>query len=138
VPASCVIREYVRPQYACASCQQGVGQAVLPARPLAKGRSGPGLLAHVVSSKYADHWPVYRLEQLFERHGVQIPRRTLAEWNGAVADLLEPSVRVMHRKQVRQAPWIQCDDTTLEVQDPSRAPELRTGHLWVDRASWER
>ena len=96
-------------------------------------RPGPGLLAHVVSSKYADHLPLYRLEQIFERHGVQITRRTLSEWNGAVADLLEPIVRTMHREQVCQSPWIQCDDTTLDVQDPSRAPEIRTGHLWVYR-----
>ena len=88
VPASFVIREYVRPKYACASCQQGVVQPVLPARPIGKGRPGPGLLAHVVTSKYADHLPLYRQEQIFERHGVQITRRTLSEWNGAVADLL--------------------------------------------------
>ena len=88
VPASFVIREYVRPKYACGRCQQGVVQAALPARPIEKGRPGPGLLAHVVSSKYADHLPLYRLEQIFERHGVQITRRTLSEWNGAVADLL--------------------------------------------------
>jgi transposase len=133
VPASFVIREYVRPKYACGRCQQGVGQAVLPARPIEKGRAGPGLLAHLVSSKYADHLPLYRLEQIFARHGVQVTRRTLSEWNGAVADLLEPIVRIMHREQVRQSPWIQCDDTTLEVQEPSRAPEIRTGHLWVYR-----
>jgi hypothetical protein len=112
-----------------------VVQAVLPARPIEKGRPGPGLLAHVVSSKYADHLPLYRLEQIFERHGVQVTRRTLAEWNGAVADLLAPIVRAMHQEQVRQSPWIQCDDTTLEVQDPSRAPEIRTGHLWVYRGA---
>jgi transposase len=57
VPASFVIREYVRPKYACGRCQQGVVQAVLPARPIEKGRPGPGLLEHVVSSKYADHLP---------------------------------------------------------------------------------
>jgi len=67
------------------------------------------------------------------RDGVQITRRTLSEWNGAVADLLEPIVRAMHREQVCQSPWIQCDDTTLDVQDPSRAPEIRIGHLWVYR-----
>jgi transposase len=100
VPASFVIREYVRPRYACGRCQQGVVQADLPARPIEKGRPGPGLLAHVVSSKYADHLPLYRLEQIFERHGVQIARRTLSEWNGTVADLLEPIVRAMHREQV--------------------------------------
>ena len=133
VPASFVIREYVRPKYACARCQQGVVQAPLPARPIDKGRPGPGLLAHVVASKYADHLPLYRQEQIFQRHGVDITRRTLSEWNGAVADLLEPIVRAMHREQVCQSPWIQCDDTTLDVQDPSRAPEIRTGHLWVYR-----
>ena len=133
VPASFVIREYVRPKYACTRCQQGVVQAVLPARPIEKGRPGPGLLAHIVSSKYADHLPLYRLAQIFERHGVTVTRRTLAEWNGAVADLLEPIVRAMHQEQVRQSPWIQCDDTTLDVQDPSRAPEIRTGHLWAYR-----
>src|SRR6202790_4825144 len=120
-------------RYAWARCQKGVVEAVLPARPIEKGRPGPGLLAHVVSSKYADHLPLYRLQQIFERHGVQITRRTLSEWNGAVADLLEPIVRVMHREQVCRSPWIECDDTTLDVQDPSRAPEIRTGHLWVYR-----
>ena len=133
VPASFVIREYVRPKYACASCQQGVAQASLPARPIEKGRPGPGLLAHVVTSKYADHLPLYRQEQIFQRHGVDVTRRTRSEWNGAVADLLEPIVRAMHREQVCQSPWIQCDDTTLDVQDPSRAPEIRTGHLWAYR-----
>jgi transposase len=71
VPASFVIREYVRPRYACGRCQQGVVQAVLPARPLEKGRPEPGLLAHVVSSKYADHLPLYRLEQIFARRPVR-------------------------------------------------------------------
>jgi len=64
---------------------------------------------------------------------MQIIRRTLSEWNEAVADLLELIVRAMYREQVCQSPWIQCDDTTLDVQDPTRAPEIRTGHLWVYR-----
>ncbi len=134
VPASFVIREYVRPKYACTHCQQGVLQAALPARPIEKGRPGPGLLAQVVTSKYSDHLPLYRQEQIFQRHGVDVTRRTLSEWNGAVADLLEPIVRAMHREQVCQSPWIQCDDTTLDVQDPTRAPEIQTGHLWAYRA----
>lgn len=128
-----MIREYVRPRYACGRCQQGVVQAVLPARPIEKGRPVAGLLAHVASSKYADPLPLYRLEQIFERHGVQITRRTLSEWNWAVADLLEPIVRAVHREQACQSPRIQCDDTTLDVQDPIRAPEIRTGHLWAHR-----
>ena len=83
VPASFVIREYVRPKYACARCQQGVVQAALPARPIEKGRPGPGLLAHLVSSKYADHLPLYRLEQIFERHGVERYGRRLTRTHRA-------------------------------------------------------
>src|SRR5271167_4129042 len=134
VPASFVIREYLRPKYACASCQQGVVQASLPARPIEKGRPGPGLLAHVVTSKYADHLPLYRIEQIFGRHGIEVSRRTLSEWNGAVADLLAPIVGAIKR-QILASEWIQSDDTTLEVQDPEREPAYRQGHLWVYRGA---
>jgi transposase len=133
-PASFFIREYVRPKYACPSCQSGVVQAALPARPIEKGRPGPGLLAHVVTSKYADHLPLYRIEQILGRQGIEVSRRTLSEWNGAVADLLAPIVAAI-KKQILASQWIQCDDTGLEVQDPEREPAYRQGHLWVYRGS---
>jgi transposase len=133
-PASFFIREYVRPKYACPSCQSGVVQAALPARPIEKGRPGPGLLAHVVTSKYADHLPLYRIEQILGRHGIEVSRRTLSEWNGAVSDLLAPIVAAM-TKQILASEWIQSDDTSLEVQDPQREPAYRQGHLWVYRGS---
>ena len=133
VPASLVIREYVRPKYACPCCQQGVTQAALPARPIDKGRPEPGLLAQVVTAKYADHLPLYRQEQILWRHGVEISRRTLSEWNGAVADLLRPIVRSGMKEQLFSSPWIQCDDTTLAVQTAEGHPQIRTGHMWVYR-----
>jgi hypothetical protein len=68
-----------------------------------EGTTGTKVIGALVISKYADHLPLYRLEQIFERHGVQITRRTLSEWNGAVADLLEPIVRAVHREQVSQS-----------------------------------
>ena len=135
VPASFVIREYARPKFACPTCHEGVTQAALPARPIEKGRPGPGLLAHVVTAKYADHLPLYRLEGIFARHAITVTRRTLAEWNGAVADLLAPIVVAMHLHQVLAAPWIQCDDTTVAVQVPDRTPATRQGHLWVYRGA---
>ncbi len=133
-PASFLIREYVRPKYACPSCQSGVVQASLPARPIEKGRPGPGLLAHVVTSKYADHLPLYRIEQMLGRQGIDVSRRTLSEWNAAVADLLAPVVEAI-RKQILASKWIQSDDTTLEVQDPECAPAYRQGYMWVYRGS---
>jgi transposase len=132
-PASFFITEYARPKLACPRCKDGVVQALLPARPLEKGRPGPGLLAQVVTSKYADHLPLYRQEQIFARHDVAISRRTLAEWNGAVADLLQPIVGTIWQEQVFPSPWIQTDDTTLDVQQPGTAGGCRQGHMWVYR-----
>jgi len=133
-PASFFLREYVRPKYACPSCQSGVVQAALPARPIEKGRPGPGLLAHVVTSKYADHLPLYRIEQILGRQGIEVSRRTLSEWNGAVADLLAPIVEAI-KQQVLAGEWIQSDDTSIEVQDPEHEPAYRQGHLWVYRGA---
>ena len=71
------VRKASKPEYR-------VWSLVLPARPIEKGRPGPGLLAHVVTSKYGDHLPLYRLERIFPRHGIDIGRSTLSEWCGAV------------------------------------------------------
>jgi transposase len=133
VPASFVVREFIRPKYACRQCESGVVQAALPARPIEKGRPCPGLLAHVITSKYADHLPLYRLEKIFLRHGVDLSRGTLSEWCGAVADLLE-SVAVQIAAEVLGSKWVQTDDTPVQVQGASEQP-YRNGHIWVYRGS---
>lgn len=129
-PASFFIREYVRPKYACPSCQQGVMQGLLPARPIEKGRPEPGVLAHVVDSKYGYHLPLYRVVQIFAQHGIEVSRGLLSQWNGAVADLLTPLAQAVHR-QVLQSRWIQSDDTRVQVQEAERV--YRNGHIWVYR-----
>lgn len=134
VPASMVVRVYVRPKYACRTCENGVVQAELPPRPIEKGRPGPGLLAHVITSKYGDHLPLYRLERIFPRHGIELSRTTLAEWCGAVADLLKP-VATQIAADVLRSPWVQSDDTGVEVQDRTATPQIRTGHVWAYRGA---
>jgi len=132
VPASFVVREYVRPKYACRKCENGVVQAELPARPIEKGRPGPGLLAHVITSKYGDHLPLYRLERIFPRHGIDISRKTLSQWCGAVADLLKP-VATQIAANVLSSKWVQSDDTGVDVQDRTVNPQIRKGHVWTYR-----
>lgn len=134
VPASMVVRVYVRPKYACRTCENGVVQAALPARPIEKGRPGPGLLAHVITSKYGDHLPLYRLERIFPRHGIDISRQTLSEWCGAVADLLKP-VATQIAADVLSSQWVQSDDTGVDVQDRTATPQSRKGHVWAYRGS---
>jgi transposase len=89
VPGRFVVNRIVRPRMACSGCE-AFTQAPLPSRPIERGRPGPGLLAHVMVSKYADHLPLYRQSQIFEREGLDLDRSTLADWVGKSTALLEP------------------------------------------------
>jgi transposase len=99
-----------------------------PAMPIAKGLPGPGLLAHLIVSKYTDHLPLYRLERIYERQGVFLPRSTLSDWLAACAGLLRPVYELMVRV-VLQSRALHTDDTTVKLQDPA-THLLSTARLW--------
>jgi transposase len=82
VPEHWKVLRHVRPKYSCSTCQKIV-QAAAPARPIERGIAGPGLLAHVLVSKYCDHLPLYRQSQIYARDGIELDRSTLADWVGA-------------------------------------------------------
>jgi transposase len=129
IPADLFIIEHVRGTYACRKCQEGVAMADLPPRPIEKGRPGAGLLAHVVVSKYADHLPLYRQEKIFARHGVDLPRSTLCDWVGWVAESCSPIVKEMKRR-LKEGRIIQSDDTPVRVMDPERRGKAQKAFLW--------
>src|SRR5262249_17121629 len=87
-----------------------------PAMPIAKGLPGPGLLAHLIVSKYTDHLPLHRLERVYERQGVFLHRSTLSDWLAACADLLRPLYYLMVRV-VLQSRALHTDDTTVKMQE---------------------
>ena len=89
IPGRFVVNRFIRPRMACSCCERFV-QAPLPSRPIERGRPDPGLLAHVLVSKYADHLPLYRQSQIFERDGIGLDRSTLADWVGKSTSLLKP------------------------------------------------
>lgn len=128
-PASLYVIEHVRPKVACRHCESGVLTAEKPMQPIEKGLPGPGLLAHIVTCKYADHLPLHRLEGTFQRHGVEIPRSTTCGWMRACADLLEP-LHDMMKAEVLDSKVIHTDDTPLPVLDKQRT-KTRTGRMWV-------
>ena len=128
IPASLVVIDNVRPKYACKACQANVVIAERLPEPIEKGLPGPGLLAHVIVSKYADHLPLYRQEGIFRRHGVELSRQTMCDWMAISAELLEPIVKEMHR-EILKSRVIQTDDTTVPVLDRSLG-KTRTGRLW--------
>jgi len=128
IPASFKVIRHVRPKFACASCESVV-EAPAPARPIDRGLPGPGLLAHVLVSKYADHLPLYRQSQMYAREGVDLDRSTLAGWVGAASELLTPLVDEIS-KYVLAAAKIHADDTPVPVLAPGNG-KTKTGRLWT-------
>ena len=129
VPASLIVIQHVRPKYACADCAAHVVIAERLPEPIEKGLPGPGLMAHVATSKYADHLPLYRQEGIYRRLGVEIARSTMCDWMAVAAELLAPIVACMLEK-VRQSRVVQNDDTPVPVQDPD-GKGTKTGRLWA-------
>jgi transposase len=128
VPARLRVLRIRRPKYGCRACGT-IHQAAAPERPIAKGLASPGLLAHVLVSKYCDHMPLYRQSQIFARNGVEIERSTLANWVGGACWWLEP-LQARLAVHVFGSGKIFADDTPIPVLDPGRG-RTKTGRLWV-------
>jgi transposase len=122
-----VIR-HVRRKKACACCDCIV-QAPAPSRPIERGIAGPGLLAHILVSKFADHQPLYRQSVIYERLGVELDRSTMARWVGACGALMQPLVEAL-RRYVLAPGKVHADDTPMPVLAPGNG-QTKTGRLWV-------
>jgi transposase len=128
IPASFKIIRHVRPKLCCTGCDVIV-QAPAPSRPIDRGLAGPGLLAHVLTSKFCDHLPLYRQSEIYARQGVELDRSTLAKWVGATNQLLEPLVEAL-RRYVMAAAKLHADDTPVPVLAPGNG-KTKTGRLWT-------
>jgi transposase len=136
-PVHFFVRRTIRKSYACQRCDpdvvpaeqriQTAGPAVVG--PIAKGLCGPGLLAHVITAKYADHTPLHRLAGQLARSGVQIARSTLGDWMAAAADLLTPLYQLM-RQRVLLSRVIHSDDTKVKLR-VAGAKVTSKAHLWA-------
>ena len=128
VPARFKVIRIVRPKLSCASCEHIV-QAPAPSRPIDRGLAGPGLLAHVLVSKFSDHLPLYRQAEIYERSGLDLDRSTLADWVGESSRLLAPLVDPL-RRYVLDARKLHADDTPVPVLAPGTG-KTKTGRLWT-------
>jgi transposase len=136
VPGRFIVNRIVRPRMVC-SCCEAFHQAALPSRPIERGRPGPGLLAHVLVGKYADHLPLYRQSQIFARESIDLDRSTLAGWVGASTALLEPLADAIGR-HVLAGQAIFADDTPVKMQAPGTG-KTKTARLWAyarDERPW--
>ncbi|EDZ46985.1 transposase IS66 [Rhodobacterales bacterium Y4I] len=134
VPGRFVVNRIVRPRMACRDCDRIV-QSALPSRPIERGRPGPGLLAHALVSKYADHSPLYRQSQIYAREGIDLERSTLADWVGRSAALLEPLADAIGR-HVRAGQAIFADDTPIKMQAKGKCATARVWTYVRDERPW--
>src|SRR5216684_1240830 len=126
IPRQWKVIQHVREKFSCRSCEK-ITQPPAPSHPIARGRAGPGLLAHVLFSKYGLHLPLHRQSNVYAREGIELDVSTLADWVGACATTLMPMVEAI-RAHVFAAERIHADDTTVPVLAKGKT---RTGRLWV-------
>jgi len=131
IPAQFKVLEHVRFKRACGTCKNGVYTPTLPpeVKPLERRAAGAGLVAQILVSKYQDHQPLYRQEQIFARHGITIPRRLMCGWVEGAVELLMPLYEEL-KKELLQESYLQADETGLKVQDPEVKGKLHQGYLW--------
>lgn len=136
VPSHFKVIVHARPKVSCRACEK-IRQSAMPALPIERGLPGPGLLAHVLVSKYCDHLPLHRQSAIYAREGVDISRSTMADWAGRMSVTLAPLADVI-AGHVRAGQTIHADDTPVPVLDPGRG-RTKTGRLWVavrDERPW--
>ncbi len=133
IPAKARVIVHVRPKYACRGCEDGVKRAPLPPPPIPKSIVTPGLLAWIVTGKYLDRMPLYHLEGVLKRLGVEVSRTTLASWVIRGAEWLNPLYEAMHRALLERD-IVQADETTVQVlKEPGKRAQSKS-FLWVYRA----
>jgi transposase len=132
LPGHFVRIHHVRSKYACAGCESHgnnpqMETAAKPEMAIDKGMAGPGLLAYIATSKFADYLPLYRLEDIFERQGFEISRATQSVWCGDIADLAEPLYELM-AERVRASHVVATDDTIMPMLSKGKTANAR---MWV-------
>lgn len=131
-PANVHVRRIVRPKYIIASNdeQTQIVIANLPTMPIPKGNAGPGILAHILISKFVDHLPFYRQVQMFKRQDLTIAESTIGGWFNASCRLLEPLYDTL-KKQILSSAYILGDETPIAVLTKDKPGSTHKGYHWV-------
>jgi transposase len=130
IPAVVQVLVHARKKYTCKACETGVHIAELPKQPLPKSNASPGLLAHIAVAKYQDGLPLYRMETIFKRMGIHLPRNTLANWMIKSSECLQPLYNLLN-DQLLDSGYIHMDETRVQVlKEPDKTAESLS-YMWV-------
>ena len=137
IPAHMEVLRHIRYKYACGKCDgSSIKKAHMPEQAIPKSNAGPGLLAHLIVSKYQDALPLYRQEQIFKRIGVDISRGVMASWIIKIADLVMPLLNLMH-EDLFAGEVIHCDETRVRVLKRDGLKVDGNSFMWV-MGRWEK
>ena len=128
-PGELYVKKYIRTKYAKQN-NEGVLIGELPSRPLEKAMAGPGLLAQIVIDKYADHLPLYRQIERFERNSVKLPYSTFTDWVGATCKLITSLYEAL-KTETLQTSYLHVDETPIKVMDKDKKGTTHRGYYWV-------
>ena len=139
IPPQLRVIRTVRPRYACHDCEGSADEshpavriAPMPPAIIDKGIATAGLLAYIVTSKFCDSLPLYRQEKQFARIGVELSRRTMADWMIATSEACAPLMKVLETR-LRSGPLLQLDETTVQVMDEPGRDNTSLSYMWVGR-----
>jgi len=131
-PARFFVHRHIRPQYACRACET-ISAAPIPPAVIDGGMAAPGLLTWVMVSKFMDHLPLYRLEQIAARSQVPLARSTLADWVGRVGVALQPLAERL-AELLRERSVLHADETPVPQLDPGNG-KTKKAYLWAYRSN---
>ena len=139
IPGELYVKQYIRPKYAqpVSETSTAVLTASLPGRLLGKCMAGEGLLAQIIVDKYADHLPLHRQLQRFQRAGVTIAQSTINDWAQATLNQLS-ALYEAHKRLVLQSSYLHADETPLKVMDENKKGTTHRGYYWVYHNSREK
>lgn len=127
--AEIYVKKYIRPKYALPK-EGGIVIEQLPSLPIPKGNAGPSLIAHILTGKYVDHLPLYRMQQQFKRLGVDISDKTIGGWVSAGIDTLSVIYDAI-TQEIMKSDYCMADETTIKVLDKNKKGETHLGYFWV-------
>jgi transposase len=138
IPASVRVIRTIRPKYACKGCEgvEGEGATVKIAEPppeiIPKGMATAATVAYVAVAKYADGTPLYRLEKILARHGIEIARSTMASWMVMASDRCRLMMELVERELI-SGPLINADETPVQVLNEPGRKNTTKSYMWVFR-----
>jgi len=137
IPAQVKVIKNVRLKYGCKACEDTIILAKMPPQTLPKSMAGPGLLAHILVSKYDDHLPIYRQAEIWDRAGVELDCTTMGRWVMSCGDLLMPLIDLM-KEDIVASGSVQADETSVQVMNEKGRKNKSKSYMWVFKTAGDK